>query len=309
MVSSDAAFMCPGIHGIGVAGKDQGLLNYDILIRWFDWKMKEDEDPFMEEFPVLTYVMGEDKWRAEKSWPLAESRVDSKTYYLSKARPSNIPGDWFSIVNGWGNYKLVEEIEDSDYYNYFFWFKFAKNDPVLKHNPPIFHGVVSKSAQRWFGFSPLTVISQLSKYNGGDDVDSLMPWEDERFDEVDVLTFTTEPLKEDLEIIGPLKLTFWAKTEFNHPLSQEKVDKAIKTLKENYNIGDNENMFIEMADKRDVQWVIEVNDVFPNGRAKNITSGWLSAWHRPYDPKNPNKMDPDYVSFDPCSVGLATLCI
>jgi predicted acyl esterase len=52
-------------------------------------------------------------------------------------------------------------------------------------------------------------------------------------------------------------------------------------------------------DKRDVQWVVEVNDVFPKGRARNITSGWLSAENRAYDPENPAKPDPAYRPFDP----------
>ena len=64
--------------------------------RWFDWKIKKKDDPFMEEFPVLLYVMGENKWRAEKSWPLPESRVDHKTLYLTKHAPTPIDGDWYT---------------------------------------------------------------------------------------------------------------------------------------------------------------------------------------------------------------------
>jgi predicted acyl esterase len=52
-------------------------------------------------------------------------------------------------------------------------------------------------------------------------------------------------------------------------------------------------------DKRDVQWVVEVNDIFPSGRARNISSGWLSAENRPFDPNHPEKLDPAYVAFDP----------
>ena len=68
--------MCPGINGIGIGG--EGLINNDILIRWFDWKIKGEDDPFMEEFPVVTYVMGDERWRAEKSWPLPETRVENQ---------------------------------------------------------------------------------------------------------------------------------------------------------------------------------------------------------------------------------------
>jgi predicted acyl esterase len=293
----DAAMMCPGINGIGIGG--EGLINNDILIRWFDWKIKGEDDPFMEEFPVVTYVMGDERWRAEKSWPLPETRIENQSYYLSKAKPAWIFGDLFSAMNHSNNYKLVNEIKGSDYYDYFLWFKWAKANPKLQHDPPLFHGLNSRSAQRWLGFSPLTMISQLSRYTLNINLDPLMPWEDERLDELGVLTFTTKALSEDVEIAGPLKLTFWAKTVFNRPLSQEKVDEAIAQIKDHFDIGDNENHLVELADKRDVQWVIEVNDVFPNGRARNITSGWLSAWHRPYDPADPTELDPAYVPFDP----------
>ncbi len=293
----DAAALCPGLNGIGLGG--EGLLNNDLLIRWFDWKIKGKNDPFMEEFPVALYIMGEEKWRMEKAWPLPESRLDKKTYYLSKAKPSAISGDWFSTLNQINNFKLVEQAGTSDYYTKFLWFKFAKKNPVLRHDPPFFHGISSRSAQRWLGFSPLSLVSQLSKYTFKHDIDHLMPWEDERLDELGVLTFTTEPLSKDTEISGPLKLTFWAETKFNRPLAQSLVDDSVDVIMEHFDIGENENAVIEMADKKDVQWVIEVNDVFPNGRARNITSGWLSSWHRPYDPENPTQMDPEYIAFDP----------
>ncbi len=293
----DASMLCPGLNGIGLGGK--GILNNDLLVRWFDWKIKGKKDPFMEKFPVALYIMGEEKWRMEKDWPLPESRLNKKTYYLSKAKPSNIFGDWFSALNRINNFKLVETVRDSDYYNRFLWFKFSKTDPVLRHDPPVFHGISSRSAQRWFGFSPLSLVSQLSKYTFNHDIDHLMPWEDERLDELGVLTFTTEPLAKDTEISGPLKLTFWAKTKFNRPLAQALVDESLDSIMDQFNIGENENAVIDMADKKDVQWVIEVNDVFPNGRARNITSGWLSAWHRPYNPANPKQLDPNYKPFDP----------
>ena len=60
------------------------------------------------------------------------------------------------------------------------------------------------------------------------------------------------------------------------------MQKTIERIKKIFNV--DTNLLLDLMDREDVQWVIEVNDVFPDGRAKNITSGWLSAWHRPYDP-------------------------
>jgi predicted acyl esterase len=125
---------------------------------------------------------------------------------------------------------------------------------------------------------------------------------DERRDETGVLTFTTEPLQQDLEIAGPLLLSFWARTAFDRPLKQEAVHRAIERIKKIFNV--DTNLLLDLMDREDVQWVIEVNDVFPDGRAKNITSGWLSAWHRPYDPGElpeavEHRTDPSYTPFDP----------
>ncbi len=297
----DAAFMMTGVNGMGLVGKNgNGLFTWDILVRWMDWRLKGKNDPFMQQFPVQLYVLGEEKWRAEKTWPLAASRLEPKTYYLSKARPSLIFGDWFGVVNADDNYKLVPSIKTTDYYNVNIWGKkTAKSNPDLYHSPTALHGLPSRSTQRWLGFSPLTMVSQISKYTLGINMDAQLPWEDERNDETGVLTFTTEPLANDMEISGPLKLTFWAKTKFTSPLTQAGIDSFVDQIKEKFNIGDDKDMILRFADRKDVQWVVEVNDVFPNGRARNITSGWLGAMFRPYNPANPTQVDPAYKAFDP----------
>jgi len=294
----DAAFAFPGVNGMGLVGK-KGIFTWDVLVRWMDWRLKGKNDPFLQQFPVLLYVLGEEKWRAEKSWPLSPSRLQDKTYYLSKAKASLILCDWFGVANAANNYKLVPNVTTKDYNDVILGIKRSKDNPVLYHNPLALNGMTSRSAQRWFGFSPLTMMTQISKYTLGVNMDALLPWEDERNDETGVLTFTTEPLDNDMEISGPLKLTFWAKTKFTNPLSQAGLDQFIAQIKEKFDIGDDEDMILRMADRKDVQWVIEVNDVFPNGRARNITSGWLGAMFRPYNPANPTQMDPAYKAFDP----------
>jgi uncharacterized protein len=294
----DAAFMLPGVTGLGMAGKD-GVFTWDILRRWMDWRLKGKDDPFLQQFPVTLYVMGENKWRAEKSWPLSPSRLTDTTYYLSKAKSSLIFGDWFGIVNASNNYKLVSSTTTTDYNDVLLGKKTAKINPVLWHNPEALNGISSRSAQRWFGFSPLTMVTQMSKYMLDTDMNPLLPWEDERNDETGVLTFTTEPLASDLEISGPLKLTFWAKTKFTQPATQAAIDQFLAQIENTFDIAKNESSVLLMADRKDVQWVVEVNDVFPGGRAPNVTSGWLSAAYRPYNPANPTQVDPAYKAFDP----------
>lgn len=283
-----------GSFGIGV----KSLFSLETAARWFDWKIRGVDDPFMVEYPVVLYVLGEDRWRAEKSWPLPESRVDRKSYYLSKRQARPIVGDWFSYVNEDNNYRLVEEPSDDDYYSRFLWWKRDRDNPVLLHDPTDLHGLVSRSSTR-FGIGLPAAVSQISKNVLGIDIDSKMPWEDERKDNVGVLTFSTDPLSQDVEIAGPLLLSFWAETTFTAPLTQRSIDVVMDGMKEKIQFKGGENALLNMMDRKDVQWVIGLEDVYPNGRAKNLTSGWLSAWRRPYDPSDPSRLDPNYTPFDP----------
>ncbi len=276
--------------------------------RWFDWKIKGKNDPFMEEYPVLLYVMGEDKWRAEKSWPLPASRTSARTLYLTKQAPSPIDGDWYS------------EDENGKYADNNYGLSGTKTvngeNPVLKHRPLLLdamfnlNGSVSRSINRW-GMGMFASASDMSKFYLGVNIDEYQFFEDERYDEKNCLTFTTEPLDEDIEITGPLSITFWARTEFGTALQQAAIKLSTELIKSSFGIDD--NLMLDGMTKLDVQWVAELNDVFPDGRARNITSGWLSAWHRQYDPSGyareyeddelgeniEHPLDPDYTPFDP----------
>ena len=280
-----------GSMGLGVTGLS--IFSNAVQARWFDWKIKGIEDPFMVEFPVVLYIMGEDRWRAEKTWPLADSRVDQEILYLSKEKTKKSSSDWFSVFSRKNDYTLSDTLPVTDE---------TKADPVLKHRPLAkMQGLVSRSMSRWFMGVP-AIMSQLYKYTLGKDVDASVFYEDERLDEVGVLTFTTEPLAEDLEITGPMKLTFWAKTTFGEPKENNWIYHLLSlffTITNNPIEDHEDNNIKTITEKDDVQWVVEVNDVFPKGRARNITSGWLRASHRPYDPSNVHEVDPSYTPFDP----------
>jgi len=279
-----------GSFGLGIPALERLALP----ARWFDWKIKGKEDVFMKDFPVVMRVLGVDRWRAEKSWPLSDDRTDSKTLYLSKAKAANISGDAFTNNPENQIYSMVDNPSDVD---------FESDNPVMKHSalPKALHGMDSRSSARWL-LGVTSLFAQISKMWFGKDVDETMYYEDERSDEWKIPTFTTEPLSEDMEIVGPLALTFWARTEFTSPYAQNFVEGLMATV-ENM-LGLKDNFWVEQMEEKDVQWVVELNDVYPEGRAKNLTSGWLRASHRQYDPdesefltKHP--VDPSYTPFDP----------
>ncbi|HNY64083.1 MAG TPA: CocE/NonD family hydrolase [Deltaproteobacteria bacterium] len=294
-----ALIMGPWYHIDGAMGLGLNrIITGELPARWFDWKIKGIGDPFMVDYPVLLYVDGVKRWRAEKDWPLPACRTAGKTLYLSKKPASLVSGDWFSSTNKGNNYRLVETPTADDYTKKTLLGRVKRADPELKHDPTSLHGWESRSSVRWnMGLSAL--MPQISKLLLGLDYDSKWFFDDERTDEVGVLTFTTEPLKSDLEICGPLLLTFWARTDFTRELSAAKYTAAVNKITKTLNIGD--SLPHQLLTRKDVQWVVEVNDVFPDGRARNLSSGWLSAWQRPYDPANRQAIDPAYLNdpFDP----------
>jgi uncharacterized protein len=61
-------------------GVDAGLDNDALLFHWFDHWLKGEDNGVEREKPMKIFVMGDDRWREEESWPL-ERRVET-AYYL-----------------------------------------------------------------------------------------------------------------------------------------------------------------------------------------------------------------------------------
>ena len=55
--------------------------------RWFDYWLKEIDNGIAEEPPIRIFVMGDNRWRLEKEWPLARTRW--KDYYLNSSGQAN----------------------------------------------------------------------------------------------------------------------------------------------------------------------------------------------------------------------------
>jgi len=286
--------------GLGV----NALLSMDLQARWFDWKIRGKQDPFMKEFPVIIRVMGDDRWRAEKDWPLPESRTENMTFYLSKESADKIEGDWFT-ENDKGTHLLYSLTGNNSRLG------LDENDPVMIHKSRIdgLHGTNSRSSARWLMGMP-ALFSTISKAYFGIDNSADKFYEDENSDDWKIPTFTTEPLENDLEITGPLTLRFWASTEFEEPglFTSFYQNTIIDALKRIFKIKPESQIIDRCLKSKDVQWVAELNDVFEDGRSRNITSGWLRASHRQRDPDESENtpehgVDPSYVPFDPFYFG------
>ena len=65
---------------------------HEIQLRWFDHWLKGIDTGILDEPPVKIFVMGENRWRDEREWPLARTRYTP--YYLhSRGRANSASGD------------------------------------------------------------------------------------------------------------------------------------------------------------------------------------------------------------------------
>ncbi|MBM3140557.1 MAG: CocE/NonD family hydrolase [Chloroflexi bacterium] len=72
-----------GERGVGELDFGEGLLEvspFETRRRWFDRWLRGDAAAGGNEPPVLIFVMGENRWRAEEEWPLA--RAEAVPFYL-----------------------------------------------------------------------------------------------------------------------------------------------------------------------------------------------------------------------------------
>jgi putative CocE/NonD family hydrolase len=69
------------------------------------------EDEILDEAPVKIFVMGENRWRDEREWPLARTNY-TKLYLRSRGRANSIRGDGALSFNGPGDESADEYVYD-----------------------------------------------------------------------------------------------------------------------------------------------------------------------------------------------------
>jgi len=200
-------------------GPEAGNIVNDLQVRWFDHWLRGADDGFMGEPPVTIFVMGENRWRGEEGWPLA--RTVYKSFYIhSGGRANSATGDgWLDAVSP------REEREDIYVYNPY--------DPVPS--------VGGHSCC----FAALTPMGP----------------KDQRFVETrnDVLVYRSAPLKEDLEITGPVEAVVFAASTAN-----------------------------------DTDFTVKLVDVYPDGRVINLIEGIQRASFRDGN-RDPSPISPGRV--------------
>ena len=186
-------------------GSDAALPLRSMLIGWFDQWLKGKDSTVMSQPPVKIFVMGANKWRDESDWPPAG--VQPRKFFLdSEGRANTLNGDG-------GLIDKAKRHAPEDHY------VFDPRDPVPTRGGPVC-------------CNP-----------------KLIPWGpmDQRPVErrADVLVYSTKPLQQDMEVIGPVQAVLYVSTT-----------------------------------ARDTDFTAKLVDVFPDGHARNLTDGILRLRYR-----------------------------
>ena len=193
-------------HAGGVDfGHDSVVDLRSIELTWFDRWLKGVSNGVDEEPPLRIFVMGANEWRDENEWPLARTGY-TPFYFHGNGSANSITGDGGLSPQPPGN-------EPRDRFAY---------DP--EYPAPTLGGCTCCNSEfvSWGAYDQRPV-----EYRN------------------DVLVFTSEPLKEDLEVTGPVSVNLYAST-----------------------------------DARDTDFTAKLVDVHPDGYAVNLCDGIIRGRYR-----------------------------
>jgi len=144
-----------------------------VKLRWYDYWLKDIPNGVDRDAPIRLYVMGAERWRDEREWPLARTRF-TPFYLASRGRANSVRGDGRLVPVGWDQQSAVPPNREGapDRFTY------DPENPVYTLG-----GQISTHADIW-GPKDRRV----------------------RQERDDVLVYTTEPLEKDLEATGPVEV-------------------------------------------------------------------------------------------------------
>jgi putative CocE/NonD family hydrolase len=215
----------PWPHNMSIAfsgidfGEDSSSPIRSYQIEWFDHWLKGTPEETkrssgetwhttrgaIDEAPVHIFVMGANRWRDEQEWPLARTHY-TQLYLASKGHANSLTGDG---ALAW----TLEKKSKPDEFAY---------DP--RFPVPTMGGAVCCDP-KVFPWGPMDQRS-VEKRN-------------------DVLVYTSQPMKRELEVTGPIRVVLYASTS-----------------------------------ALDTDFTAKIIDVFPNGEARNLTDGILRMRYR-----------------------------
>jgi putative CocE/NonD family hydrolase len=198
-------------------GPDAALDFNLLMLRWYDHWLKDIDTGILNEPPVRYYLMGANEWRSAEAWPPLGTQ--EQRFYLH-SEPS---GSAESLYDGSLSLEKPGPKEKPNSYRY------DPADPV-----PTLGGNTLYWGRRQGGVG-----------EENPDFASTAGPRDQRPVEPRCLTYTSEVLETDLDVVGPVALCLFAAT-----------------------------------DCVDTDFVAKLCDVFPDGRSMLVTDGILRARYR-----------------------------
>ena len=176
-----------------------------LQLEWFDQWLLGKDTPLVSEPPVKIFVMGANKWREEHEWPPKDAHP-RHLFFESGGRANSLDGDGLLADRA-----PAHSAEDR--------YVFDPRDPA-----PTRGGAICCNP-KIFPWGPM----------------DQRPVEHRK----DVLVYTTAPLRQDLEVIGPVEVVLYVATS-----------------------------------ARDTDFTAKLVDVSPGGYARNLTDGILRLRYR-----------------------------
>jgi len=98
----------------GVDFGEQAIIDWDgYILRWFDYHLKDIDNGVLKDPPVHVFVMGRNKWRAAKDWPLPQTKY-VKYYLHSDGNANSSAGDGTLSTKRPGKEQADEYVYDPD---------------------------------------------------------------------------------------------------------------------------------------------------------------------------------------------------
>jgi putative CocE/NonD family hydrolase len=207
---------------VGERSMGDARLDYDALTYgWFDFFLKGEKNGLLDTLPKIRYyTMGINKWQTTDTWPPRNS--EGLTFYLSSDGLANTRN---------GNGTLTMKAPSSDKPD---TFTYDPMKPVMSHGG--------------------NVCCQGNALSGG----ALDQQEMEL--RPDILVYTSEPLKEGMEVSGPIEATIFLS-----------------------------------SDRKDTDVTVKIIDVYPDGKAYNLDETIQRVRYRDAYDKPPQFMEPGKV--------------
>ena len=173
-------------------GPDAETTYADLIVRWYDYALKSKDNGTADERPVQLFVLNRNEWIGADTWPLPETEY-TPLYLHSNGNANTADGDGSLSFDKSGIQRSEVAGDGSGEVGF----------------PPLAGEMPKAKGADHFTYDPRDPVMSLMHQNS-----QSIPMDQSPNDHRnDVLVYETEPMIEDLDVIGPVRLKLWASTD------------------------------------------------------------------------------------------------